>query len=184
MLAVTVVAFFIYVAAEAGPIAWGYTYLLLDRRLAHLVAAGAIAAFWAALTAGRFGLAVLGERAPGTSVLEMSCLLVVAGIALFWLLPGALAIAGLPVAGFGFAAVFPNARGAHPCSDRHRSNRSGGWGFHRRRRSRGPRRRRYPRAGGGSLRRRRARALLVRLGGVLYVVNRTLSLVTRKVSSW
>jgi fucose permease len=107
VLAVSVVAFAVYVAAEAGPIAWGYTYLIVDRRLAHLAAAGAMAAFWAALTLGRFALAALGDRAPGTATLEGSCLLFVTGTALFWLLPGAFAVAGLPVAGLGSAAVFP-----------------------------------------------------------------------------
>lgn len=184
VLAVTVVAFFVYVAAEAGPIAWGYTYLILDRRLAHLVAAGALAAFWAALTAGRFGLAVLGERAPGTSVLEVSCLLVVTGTALFWLLPGALAIAGLPVAGLGSAAVFPMLMALTPVRIGTRATgRAVGASI-------------AAAALGGPI----AVALLglaaahfgvgvlgpcmFGLAVALYGVNRTLSLVTRKVSSW
>jgi fucose permease len=66
-----------------------------------------VASFWASLTAGRFGLAVVDERVAGTAVLEASCLLMIVGTALFWLLPGSLSIAGLPIAGLGAAAVFP-----------------------------------------------------------------------------
>ncbi len=106
LLGMTVVTFAVYTAAEAGPIAWGYTYLILDRRLAHVAAAVAMAGFWAALTLGRFGLAALGERA-GMAILEMSCLLFAAGTGLFWLLPGGFSVIGLPVAGLGSAAVFP-----------------------------------------------------------------------------
>ena len=107
ILAITVFAFGVYTAAESGPIAWGYTYLILDRHLSHLVAAGAMAGFWAALTLGRFALAALGDRAAGTFVLEMSCLVFAAGISLFWLLPGVFSVVGLPVAGLGSAAIFP-----------------------------------------------------------------------------
>jgi fucose permease len=94
-------------AAESGPIAWGYTYLIYDRHLSRTLAAIAVASFWASLTAGRFGLAVVDERVAGTAVLEASCLLMIVGTALFWLLPGSLSIAGLPIAGLGAAAVFP-----------------------------------------------------------------------------
>jgi fucose permease len=106
-LILTVTAFAVYTAAESGPIAWGYTYLLADRRLSHTFAALAMALFWAALTAGRFGLAIAHDSVPPTAVLEGSCLLLVAGTAMFWLLPGASAVAGLPVAGLGSAAIFP-----------------------------------------------------------------------------
>ena len=106
-LILTVTAFAVYTAAESGPIAWGYTYLLADRRLSHTFAALAMALFWAALTAGRFGLAIAHDSLPPTAVLEGSCLLLVAGTAMFWLLPGPFAVAGLPVAGLGSAAIFP-----------------------------------------------------------------------------
>jgi fucose permease len=106
-LVMTIAVFASYTAAEAGLIAWGYTYLIFDRGVSHGLAAVAIAVFWAALTAGRFGLALVDDRLAGTKVLEASCLLMIAGTALFWALPGGLAIIGLPVAGFGSAAVFP-----------------------------------------------------------------------------
>jgi fucose permease len=66
-----------------------------------------MASFWAALMAGRFGLAVVDDRVAGTAILEASCLLMIVGTGLFWLLPGSTAIVGLPLAGFGTAAVFP-----------------------------------------------------------------------------
>ncbi len=105
-LAATTVAFVAYTAAEAGPVAWGTTYLVSDRGLSTTAAAGAMACFWAALTIGRFGLAVPHRWHP-TQVLEVSCLLFVAGIALFWALPGSLGVIGLPIAGLGSATIFP-----------------------------------------------------------------------------
>ena len=106
-LALIIAAFIAYTAAESGPIAWGYTYLVFDRQASRTLAAVAMALFWAALTAGRFGLAALDQRLAGTVVLEASCLLMIAGAGLFWILPGSSAIAGLPIAGLGAAAVFP-----------------------------------------------------------------------------
>ncbi|MGO9196957.1 MAG: MFS transporter [Acidimicrobiales bacterium] len=105
-LAATVLAFMAYTAAESGPVAWGTTYLISDRHLGTTAAAAAMAVFWGALTAGRLGLAVR-QRWPATQVLEASCLLFVAGMALFWLLPGSLAVVGLPIAGLGSAPIFP-----------------------------------------------------------------------------
>jgi fucose permease len=102
-----IATFVAYTAAESGPIAWGYTYLISDRQASHTLAAIAMASFWAALTVGRFGLAVMDRRVAGTSILEASCLLMIAGTGLFWILPGSWAIAGLPIAGLGAAAVFP-----------------------------------------------------------------------------
>jgi fucose permease len=103
----TVLAFIAYTGAESGPIAWGYTYLLSDKHVSHTAGALAMAVFWAALTAGRFGLAWIGHRYSAVAILEMSCGLLAAGTAMFWLLPGGLAILGLLVAGAGSAPVFP-----------------------------------------------------------------------------
>ena len=105
-LAATTLAFIAYAAAESGPVAWGATYLLSDRHLGPAAAAGAMAVFWAALTAGRLALA-LPRRWHPAQVLEVSCLLFVAGMAMFWLLPGSLCVLGLAVAGLGSATIFP-----------------------------------------------------------------------------
>lgn len=102
----TVVAFFAYTAAEAGPISWGASYLVLDRGMTTTAAALSVAAFWAFLTLGRLAL-TLPRRPPAPLLLEVSCLLFVAGMTLFWLCPGTSAVVGLPLAGLGSAAVFP-----------------------------------------------------------------------------
>lgn len=102
----TTVAFIAYTAAESGPVSWGATYLESDRHETAAAAAVAMAVFWAALTLGRLGLALPQRFAPA-QLLEASCLVFVAGAALFWLLPGGLAIVGLGVAGLGSAAIFP-----------------------------------------------------------------------------
>jgi fucose permease len=106
-LAFVLAAFVAYTAADSGPIAWGYTYLIFDRHLSRTFAAVAVALFWAALTAGRFGLALVNERLPGAAILEVSCGCLVVGTALLWLLPAALAVIGLPICGLGAAAIFP-----------------------------------------------------------------------------
>ncbi|HKH87939.1 MAG TPA: MFS transporter [Acidimicrobiales bacterium] len=106
-LMLTLAAFVTYTAAESGPIAWGYTYLIYDRHSSRTLAAVGIACYWAALMAGRFGLAAVDDRVAGPVILEASCILMMVGTALFWLLPGSLSIVGLPVAGLGAAAVFP-----------------------------------------------------------------------------
>ena len=105
-LAATTFAFMAYTAAEAGPVSWGATYLISDRHLGTTAAAVSMATFWAALTIGRLGLAVPHPWHPAR-ILEVSCLLFMAGMALFWLLPGALAVIGLPIAGLGSATIFP-----------------------------------------------------------------------------
>jgi fucose permease len=105
-IAATALAFMAYTAAEAIPVSWGATYLEGDRRLSTAGAAVAMAAFWAALTAGRLALA-LPHRWQPSRVLEVSTWLFLAGAAMLWLLPGRLAVAGLPVAGLGSATIFP-----------------------------------------------------------------------------
>jgi len=105
-IAATAVAFMAYTAAEAIPVSWGATYLEGDRRLSTAGAAAAMATFWAALTAGRLALAVPQKWQP-SRVLEASTRLFLAGAAMLWLLPGRLAVAGLPVAGLGSATIFP-----------------------------------------------------------------------------
>lgn len=105
-IAATMLAFALYVAAEAGPVSWGATYLQSDRHFSTAGAAVAMASFWAALTIGRLALAVPHPWHPAR-VLEVSTWCFVAGTALFWLLPGRLAVIGLPVAGLGSATIFP-----------------------------------------------------------------------------
>lgn len=106
-LAGIVLANVAYVAAESAPIAWGYTYLTGGRHLGHVVAAAAVAGFWAGLTVGRLALAAIGDRFDGGRLLAASCLLAVAGALLLWLLPGAASVAGFPIAGLGCAVYFP-----------------------------------------------------------------------------
>lgn len=106
VVAATVIAFFAYTAAESGPVSWGASYLVSDRKMTPAAAALAMALFWGFLTLGRLGL-TLPSRPPPLVLLEASCLVFGVGMALFWLCPGDFAIVGLPFAGLGSAAVFP-----------------------------------------------------------------------------
>ena len=105
-LFVTTLAFVLYVAAEAAPISWGPTYLVSDRHLTPSDAAIAVALYWAGLALGRLYLAA-PQRFDPRRVLEWSAVAMVAGLALFWLLPGKGDLIGLPIAGLGSATIFP-----------------------------------------------------------------------------
>lgn len=106
-LAVVLLAFAVYTAAEAGPCAWGYVYLTDDRALGTRPAAFAVAGFWVALTAGRVALGLRGERVDAARALHASAAAFALGLAALWLAPVPVAAAGLTVAGLGSAAMFP-----------------------------------------------------------------------------
>ena len=103
-----VATFFVYTAAEIGPIAWGYVYLTEDRRLGSTAAAVVIASFWAGLTLGRVLLAVAGHRMDAARLLDRCCVVVTAATAVAWLGPTPVVVAAMPMAGLGFAAMFPS----------------------------------------------------------------------------
>ncbi|ULH16761.1 MFS transporter [Deinococcus sp. KNUC1210] len=94
-------AFFVYVGMEASIGNWATVHLT---RLHHPDPAFMTSLYWAALTAGRFGFAIIGSRVGAYPVLAVG-----AGGALLagLLLTGSLAPAALIVAGLCFAPMFP-----------------------------------------------------------------------------
>ena len=62
VLGATVTVFAVYAAAENGPIAWGYSYLILDRHVSRALAALALAMFWALPTS------ILGGNAAAAGI--------------------------------------------------------------------------------------------------------------------
>jgi fucose permease len=99
--------FFLYTGLEVATGQWAFT-LLSEGRGMRTAAAGAwVAVYWAGLTVGRFGLGIVGDRLGSSRILNSSVVVALLGLAWLWLDPGGLGAIGLPVAGLGFAAVFP-----------------------------------------------------------------------------
>jgi fucose permease len=104
---IVLVAFACYTAAEIGPGAWGYAYLVDHRHLGATAAAVMVALFWVFLTAGRIALGMFGERLDSARVLAGSCGLFVLGVGLLWAGPNGVASLAMSLAGVSCAAVFP-----------------------------------------------------------------------------
>ena len=108
LVTVTVAGVFAaYTAAETGPVAWGYVYLVEHRHLHTTAAAVGIAGLWLALVAGRVALGAVGHRVEEKTLLARCCALLVAALVALWLAPTAIALVALPLIGLASAPVFP-----------------------------------------------------------------------------
>ncbi len=99
--------FFVYTGAEVGVGQWAYTLLREGRGMTTALAGGWVAAYWGGLTAGRFLVSAVGNRASPSHTLNASVLLALIGVGILWWDPAGAGFVGLPVAGIGFAAIFP-----------------------------------------------------------------------------
>lgn len=99
--------FLVYTGAEVGAGQWAYTLLNEGRGLSTAAAGGWVAAYWGGLTAGRFLFSALGHRASPSGTLNGSVALALIGLSILWWDPSGIGFVGLPIAGMGFAAVFP-----------------------------------------------------------------------------
>jgi len=102
-----VVLFFLYTGVEVGVGQWAFTLLSEGRGMSTASAGVWVAIYWGGLTVGRFGFGLVGDRLTPSRILNGSMVVSVAGIGWLWMDPGGLGVLGLPVAGLGFAAVFP-----------------------------------------------------------------------------
>jgi fucose permease len=127
-VAVTMLCFAALVGAEYSTGAWSYTLLTDGRGMADAAAGIWVASYWVGLTVARFALGVFGDRVDRVRLLDGSCAVELAGIGVLWWDPAGLGAAGLPVAGVGFANLFPTLVALMP--DRlgpRRSSRVIGW---------------------------------------------------------
>jgi fucose permease len=99
-------AFFVYVSLEVTIGQWAFISLTGQRGLGELAASAFVAVYWIALTAGRLSLALFGPRVPLHRLLGLAVAGVVAAAVILWL-GGAVAPAGLVVAGLSLSVVFP-----------------------------------------------------------------------------
>jgi fucose permease len=120
-------SFFLYTGAEVAAGQWAFTLLSEDRGMGTATAGAWVAAYWAGLTTGRFLFGMVGDRVSPSRTLDGSVVLALVGLGLLWLDPGGLGQVGLPLAGVGFAAVFPTLVAVTPARiGRDRSTRSMG----------------------------------------------------------
>jgi fucose permease len=121
-------SFFLYTGAEVATGQWSFTLLTESRGMSTAAAGAWVAIYWAGLTAGRFLFGAFGDRVSFARTLGGSALVSLVGIGLLWIDPGDLGQVGLPIAGLGFAAVFPTLVAITPARiGRDRSTRSMGY---------------------------------------------------------
>ena len=99
--------FVLYTAAEASTGAWAFTVLTQSRHLDRGLAGIATASYWGALTAGRVGVAAAGHRVGRGRVIEVGAALALVGVVVFAVGGRVIGPVGLPLAGLGFAPLFP-----------------------------------------------------------------------------
>jgi fucose permease len=127
-VAVTMLCFAALVGAEFSTGTWSYTLLTDGRGMEDTPAGLWVASYWAGLTVARFALGAVGDRFDRVTLLHASCTVALAGVGLLWWDPGGAGVLGLPIAGAGFASVFPTLVALMP--DRlgvHRSSAVIGW---------------------------------------------------------
>jgi fucose permease len=93
---------------ESGAGIWGYVFLTTGRGLGHGAAGVAVAAYWAAMFAGRAVLGPVAERLGAARVLTGAVAAVAFGAALMAVPgPAALAVTGMMTVGLAAAPIFP-----------------------------------------------------------------------------
>lgn len=102
-------AFFAYCAVEATAILWSATYLVQDRGVAEATAAAFASLFLLGITAGRFLSGFIADAVGDRSLIRYGIAIIAVGLGLI-LLPvetNVPALAGLVIAGFGAAPIYP-----------------------------------------------------------------------------
>jgi fucose permease len=104
-----VALFFVYAGLEATVGQWSFTLLTESR---HVLAESAglwVTAYWASIGVGRVLLGAVAERVGVDRLLRYSTLVAAAGTLLYaWRPSEAIAIAALPLIGFGLASIYPS----------------------------------------------------------------------------
>ncbi|MBK5266373.1 MAG: MFS transporter [Acidimicrobiia bacterium] len=103
----TLAAFFFYTGMEVATGQWSFTLLFEQRGMSQSSAGRWVGLFWAGLTIGRLGMGFFGKRISVRTAIDSSVLTIAVGALILWLDPAGWGAVGLPVLGFGMAAVFP-----------------------------------------------------------------------------
>jgi len=103
----TLAAFFFYTGMEVAAGQWSFTLLFEQRGMSESTAGWWVGFFWAGLTIGRLGMGFFGKRISVRTAIDSSVVTIAVGAVILWLDPAGWGAVGLPVLGFGMAAVFP-----------------------------------------------------------------------------
>ena len=99
--------FSVYVGVEVAVGSWSYTLLTEARGYSDVSGGVLTALYWGGLMAGRFVLAVVGNRIHPERTLRISTAAAAASVAVLWADPGGHGGLALPLIGFTFSAMFP-----------------------------------------------------------------------------
>lgn len=99
--------FALYVGVEIAVGTWSYTLLTESRGYSDGSAGVLTALYWGGLMAGRFVLALVGNRIRPEQTLRLSTAAAVLAIIVLWADPAGVGGAALPVIGMTFAVLFP-----------------------------------------------------------------------------
>ena len=102
--------FLLYVAAEMGCGLWAASILVGSRSVTQTMAGVWVAAYFGAITAGRFGVGVVANRLGNRTLVQLGIGVAGVGAGLFAIpsLPAPLSLAGLVLMGLGCAPIFPS----------------------------------------------------------------------------
>jgi fucose permease len=95
----------IYVGTEVSIGNWAYTVQHVGRGIPAWIAGYSVTGYWMGLTLGRFVMGQGVNRLGAIRTIDLSLVLLLAGLLVWWLLPGVWFI--LPVLGFALAVIFP-----------------------------------------------------------------------------
>jgi len=100
--------FFLYAGTEIGAGQWAFSLLVEGRGYGDTPAGLLVTAYWGALTVGRLGLGIAGDRFGHPSILRIAVVAAAVGLGAFWWdpVPG-VAAAGLVLTGLALAPIFP-----------------------------------------------------------------------------
>lgn len=101
------VAFFAYCAVEASTGLWAASFLVKQRGLSQVMAAGGASAYYLGITLGRFLNGFLSSHFEGRSLVRGGQAMILLGIALMFLPFPILSLAGLVIIGLGCAPIYP-----------------------------------------------------------------------------
>jgi fucose permease len=104
----SLILFFVYAGIGAGAGVWAFTYLTDERGMSDGLSGLIVAAYWAALTASRLLLGVLGDRVRPNSAMRWAVVSTVIAFTVLWLADATwLAASALVFAGFSHGPIFP-----------------------------------------------------------------------------
>lgn len=101
------VAFYAYCAVEASTGLWAASFLVQQRGLSQVLAAGGASAYYLGITVGRFLNGFLSSHFEARNLVRGGQAMILLGIVLVFLPIPILSLAGLLIIGLGCAPIFP-----------------------------------------------------------------------------